>query len=284
MERLGLGPADLETRVPGLIYTRITGWGRSGDYADKSGHDLNYVSLSGALACIGQSDSPPPPVLKIRGDGAGGMLAAVGVLAALVERAASGSGQTVDVAMLDAATNLMASVYGKIATGSWHLERDANFIDGGAPFYGVYETADHRYVSIGAIEPVFYRRLLGALGLTPEQMPQWDRGAWPSQRRVLREVFSSRTRAEWEAHFANEDCCFSPVLGPGEAPSSPHNRQRGTFVTAQGHPQPAPAPRFARTPAQARLFQAAIGEHTEEVLAEWTAAPDHSLSLEGGGQ
>ena len=282
MERLGLGPADLETRMPGLIYTRITGWGRSGVYADKSGHDLNYVALSGALACIGPSDSPPPPVLNLLGDSAGGMLAAVGVLAALVERAASGRGQTIDVAMLDAATNLMASVYGKIAAGTWHLERGTNFIDGGAPFYGVYETADHRYVSVGAIEPVFYRRLVDALGLRAEEMPQWDREAWPNQRRVFRDVFTSRTRAEWEAHFAKEDCCFAPVLGPGEAPSSPHNMQRGTFVTAEGNPEPAPAPRFGRTPGQARLFHAAIGEHTDEVMAEWTAGPDRSLSLDGG--
>jgi alpha-methylacyl-CoA racemase len=210
------------------------------------------------------------------------MLAAVGVLAALVERAASGRGQTIDVAMLDAATNLMASVYGKIAAGTWHLEREANFIDGGAPFYGVYETADHRYVSVGAIEPVFYGRLVEALGLRAEEMPQWDRETWPSQRRVFRDVFASRTRAEWEAHFANEDCCFAPVLDPSEAPSSLHNEQRGTFVTGDGNPEPAPAPRFGRTPGQARLFHAVIGEHTDEVMAEWTAGPDRSLSLDGG--
>jgi alpha-methylacyl-CoA racemase len=282
MERLGLGPDDLESQVAGLIYTRITGWGRNGVYAGKSGHDLNYVALSGALACIGPSDNPPPPVLNLLGDSAGGMLAAIGVLAALVERAKSGRGQTVDVAMLDAATSLMASVYGKIAAGTWHAERGANFIDGGAPFYGVYETADHRYVSVGAIEPIFYRRLLSALGLMAEDMPQWDRDAWPGQRRVFRDVFATRTRAEWEARFANEDCCFAPVLGPDEASSSPHNVQRGTFVKADGHHQPAPAPRFGRTPGQARLFHAAVGEHTDEVMAEWTAAPDRSLFPDAG--
>jgi alpha-methylacyl-CoA racemase len=252
MERLGLGPQPCLEHNPRLVYARMTGWGRSGPLAARAGHDINYLALAGALEPLGPPGAPPSPPLNYVADfGGGGMLLAVGVLAALVERERSGLGQVVDAAMTDGAALISGFVHGLHARGLWRTERGANLFDGSAPFYTTYACADGRYVAVGAVEPRFYAELIDVLGLRGRIDPdgQYDRAAWPATKGLLAETFAQRPRDEWAALCADSDACLTPVLTPWEAPQGAHNAARQTFTEVDGHIHPAPAPRFSRTPA-----------------------------------
>ncbi len=268
MERLGLAPAECLERNPGLVYGRMTGWGQDGPLARSAGHDLNYIALSGALGAIGPSAQPPTTPLNLVGDfGGGGLLLAFGILAALVERSRSGRGQVVDAAMIDGATLLTTHLHSMMAEGVWTGTRGRNLLDGGAPFYRSYATADNRYVSVGAIEPQFYAELLRGLELDPAELPdQGDEAEWPSMHALFAERFGRRTRDEWTQVFGSGDACVHPVLEPTEAGDDPHARARGTFVTVDGIRQPAPAPRFDRTPSPQPRRRA---QATQELLLSW---------------
>jgi alpha-methylacyl-CoA racemase len=268
-ERLGFGPATIEKINPRLVYARMTGWGQHGPLAERAGHDIDYIALAGALEPIGRAGQRPHAPLNLIGDFAGGgMLLAVGVLAALLERERSGCGQVVDAAMVDGSALLTAFLHGMIGAGLWAHPRGENTLDGGAPFYDTYETADGGFVAVGAIEPAFYRALLAGLGLADQDLPgQYDRAGWPVLRARFAAAFGSRTRDEWARRFAGSDACVAPVLAPAEAPDHPHNRARDTFVEVGGQTQPAPAPRFARTPPAAP--RPAAGVTVEEVLSGW---------------
>ncbi len=268
-EKLGLGPGPCRERNRRLVYGRMTGWGQDGPLAQAAGHDINYIALSGALHGIGAADRPPVPPLNLVGDyGGGGMLLAVGVLAALAQAQRDGEGQVVDAAMTDGAALLMALPYGLLAKGLWQDARERNFLDGAAHFYGTYECADGRHVSVGAIEPQFYRRLLELCGVDDARFEeQWEAARWPALRRELAAIFRTRTRDEWCRLLEGSDACFAPVLSMTEAPGHPHNAARRTFVTDEGVTQPAPAPRFDRTPAQLPARAPRVGEHTSELLA-----------------
>lgn len=273
MERLGLGPDACMSLRPELVYGRMTGWGQEGPLAAAAGHDINYVAISGALHAIGRRDEPPPPPLNYIGDyGGGAMLLAVGVLAALQERSRSGRGQVVDSAMTDGAALLSAAFYGFKAAGEWRPAREDNFLDGGAHYYGTYACLDGKFVSIGAIEPKFYRELLERCGIQdPLFERQNDRAAWPQLKGALAEVFRTRRRDEWVALLEGTDVCFAPVLDWDEAPQHPHNRARETFIEVAGVLQPAPAPRFSRTScAQPREPGATVSMN--ELLSEWAAS------------
>ncbi|HUN32149.1 MAG TPA: CaiB/BaiF CoA-transferase family protein [Trebonia sp.] len=252
-ERLGVGPEACQARNPRLVYARITGWGQSGPYAQVPGHDINYVALSGVLDALRRDERPPAPPLNLLGDyGGGGMLLVVGILAALVERAASGTGQVVDAAMIDGVSLLSTLLHGLRAEGLWNEMPGQNVLDLGAPFYNVYETADRRYLTIGCGEPRFYATLLDAIGLGEQREEllrgQADPATWPAGKARLAAVFLSKTLAQWSELLEGTDTCFAPVLTLGEAPHHPHNRARATFVEVDGIMQPAPAPRFSRTP------------------------------------
>lgn len=269
-EKLGLGPEACRARNTRLVYGRMTGWGQSGPLAQTAGHDLNYIALSGALHAMGPADRPPAPPLNLVGDyGGGGMLLVVGVLAALAEAQRSGQGQVVDAAMTDGAALLMSAQYGLMAKGFWQDRRESNFLDGAAHFYGTYECADGRYVSVGAIEPQFYRQLLERCGIEdPAFQRQWAAGEWPALRQKLETLFRTRTRDAWCALLEGTDVCFAPVLSMAEAPAHPHNAARGTFVRGEdGAVQPAPAPRFDRTPAQLPTRAPVVGADTRALLA-----------------
>lgn len=279
MERLDLGPDRLCTAHPRLIYARMTGWGQDGPLAPTAGHDVNYAALSGALHTVGPADTPPPPVVNYLADlGGGGMLLAVGVLAALVERERSGTGQVVDAAMVDGAASLTSFVRGLAALGAWQGTRGANLLDGGAPFYATYACADGGFVAVGAIEPAFFAALLDGLGLEATLVAdQHDPARWPALRAALADRFASEPRDVWAERFAGTDACVTPVLSLAEAPAHPHHRARGTFgvglagpvpEAARGWPMPAPAPRLSRTPGDVRRDVPAPGAHTREVLAE----------------
>jgi alpha-methylacyl-CoA racemase len=269
-EKLGLGPAACHARNRALVYGRITGWGQTGPLAQAAGHDLNYIALSGALHAMGPSDRPPAPPLNLVGDyGGGGMLLALGVVAALYEAQRSGTGQVVDAAMSDGAAVLMAAVYGLMAKGYWSDKRESNFLDGSAPFYGNYECADGRYVSIGPIEPQFYSLLLKKCGITdPQFSNQWERAEWPVLKGKLAALFRTRGRDEWCRLLEGSDACFAPVLSMKEAPNHPHNLARAAFVEWGGIAQPAPAPRFDRTPSELPSPAPAIGQDGVALLRE----------------
>ena len=279
MERLGLGPQELLAAVPTLVYGRMTGWGQSGPLAPSAGHDINYIAVAGALEPIGRAGGPPVPPLALVGDfGGGGMLLAMGVCAALVERSVSGQGQVIDAASVDGASLLMTVVHSFRAEGAWRDVRGTNLFDSGAPFYDVYQAADGTFVSVGAIEPKFYDALVDALGLDRDQMyPQHDRARWPARKELIASAFKTRTRAEWAELMAGRDACFAPVLAPGEAPAHPHNRKRGSFVHVGGDLQPAPAPRFSRTPAAVPSPSPRPGEHTDAVLGS-SGIPVHRVN------
>lgn len=251
MERLGLGPEPCLERNPRLVYGRVTGWGQHGPLAQSAGHDINYIGLSGALHAIGHADAPVPP-LNLLGDfGGGAMLLAFGVVCALLEARASGRGQVVDAAMTDGSALLMAMTYGLHALGHWTDRREANVLDGAAPFYGTYECADGRWLAVGALEERFHDALVDGLGLPREEFAdRWDRAQWPRLHERLAAVFRSAPREHWCRRFAGTDACVSPVLDLDEAPRDPHNRARATFAFVAGRAQPAPAPRFSRTPAR----------------------------------
>jgi alpha-methylacyl-CoA racemase len=269
MERLGLGPEALHARNPRLVYGRMTGWGQEGPLAPRAGHDINYIALTGALHAIGAADAPPPPPLNLVGDyGGGGLLLAFGILAALIERGRSGRGQVVDAAMVDGAALLMAPIYGMLARGRWRAERAANLLDGAAPFYGCYACACGGFVAVGPIEPAFFAEMLARLGLDPADFEgRMDPANWPHQRARLAAAFRTRSRDAWAALFADSDGCVSPVLGMEEAPRHPHLAARGTFVTQFDAVQPAPAPRFSRTPGGIAAPPPLRGEHGREILA-----------------
>jgi alpha-methylacyl-CoA racemase len=269
-ERLGLGPEECLARNPRLVYARMTGWGQDGPFALTAGHDINYLSLTGALHAIGTAERPVPPLNMGADFGGGSMFLLVGILSALVERASSGRGQVVDAAMVDGASSLITMMYGMLAAGRWVDRRESNLLDGGAPFYTTYECADGRHVAVGAIEPQFHAQLLEGLGLTG-QLPggQHETERWPEQRRIIAERIATRTRDEWAAVFAGTDACVTPVLGLTEAAQHPHMAARGTFSAPGGSPQPNPAPRFSRTPGAVRGAPRRIGEDTVEALGAW---------------
>jgi len=271
MERLGLGPDVCLERNPRLVYGRMTGFGQEGPLARAAGHDINYIALAGVLAHIGRRGEAPLPPINLVGDfGGGGLLLAFGVVCALLERMRSDRGQVVDAAMVDGAASLMTLMYGARKAGFWRDERGTNLLDGGAPFYDVYETADGKYVSVGAIEPRFYAELLKRTGLENEDLPaQFDRSGWPVVRDQLTCVFRGKTRDEWCEIMEGTDACFAPVLTMSEALEHPHNRARGTFVEVAGVAQPRPAPRFSRTDCQIQDPPAAGEEQSEAVLADW---------------
>jgi alpha-methylacyl-CoA racemase len=269
-ERLGIGPDECLARNPRLVYARMTGWGQDGPLALRAGHDINYLSLTGALHAIGPADRPVPP-LNVGADfGGGSAFVIIGVLAALLERASSGRGQVVDAAMVDGASSLITMIYGMLGAGLWQDRREANLLDGGAPFYGTYACSDGRHVAVGAIEPQFYAQLLEGLGLTGA-LPgtQHEVAHWPEQRRLIAEVLATRTRDEWAEAFAVTDACLTPVLGLHEAPDHPHMAARGIFHAPGGTPQPGPAPRFSRTPGAVRSGPRLPGEDTRESLTAW---------------
>ncbi|MGW9177159.1 CaiB/BaiF CoA transferase family protein [Streptomyces decoyicus] len=270
MERLGLGPERCLGSNPRLVYGRMTGWGQSGPLARSAGHDINYTALSGALSAIGRPGGGPVIPLNLLADfGGGGMLLAVGILAALQARTATGRGQVVDAAMADGVAQLMGIFYGLSQQGSWLPGAGTNWLDGGAHFYDTYETADGRHVSFGAVEPQFQRAMYQALGLDPAEFADaWDRSRWPGYKKRIAEVIRQRTRDEWCAVFEGVDACFAPVLSLEEAPHHPHYAARESFVTSDGLVQHAPAPRFSDTPCAPPSRAARPGDATAAVLAE----------------
>jgi alpha-methylacyl-CoA racemase len=267
-ERLGFGPAACLARQPSLVYARATGWGQDGPLAAAAGHDIDYIALAGALDPIGPADGPPVVPLNLVGDYAGGgMLLAFGIVCGMLEARASGRGQVVDAAMLDGASLLMTLFHGRRLNGTWRDARGSNMLDGGFPYYGVYETADGRYVAIGAIEPKFHRELLRKLGIddAPEPLRRPD---WPAMRARLAAAFKTRTRDEWASLFDGTDACLAPVLGLGEVAGHPHIAARQGFTEVGGVSQPSPAPRFSRTPGGIALPPPLPGEHTRQVLRD----------------
>lgn len=281
-ERLGIGPDECLARNPKLVYGRMTGWGQEGPYAQAAGHDINYIALAGALDPIGRRGEAPVPPLNLVGDfGGGGMFLAFGMVCALLEAQRSGQGQVVDAAMVDGSAILTTMFHAFRAMGIWNDERGTNLLDTGAHFYDVYETSDGKYVSIGSIEPQFYAELLtlSGLGDDPELPHQHDREQWPALKDRLAEIFRTKTRDEWCEIMEHTDVCFAPVLSLGEAPSHPHNVERGTFVEENGVVQPAPAPRFSRTKAEIQRPPAHAGQHTDEVLAQFGFDDDRVAKL-----
>lgn len=268
-EKLGLGPASCHARNPRLVYGRMTGWGQTGPLAQAAGHDINYVALTGALHAIGPAEKPLPPLNLVGDYGGGGMLLALGVLGAYAQAVKSGQGQVVDAAMTDGAALLMSAQYGLMAKGFWRDAREQNFLDGAAHFYGTYECQDGRHVALGAIEPQFYRQLLRLCDITDPQFDrQWEQAEWPALREKLSALFKTRTRAQWCELLEGTDVCFAPVLSMTEAETHPHNAARGTFVRQAGVLQPAPAPRFDKTPLQLPPPAPGVGDHTQTLLAE----------------
>ena len=269
-ERLGIGPEVCLERNPRLVYGRMTGWGQTGPYSNMAGHDINYIALSGVLGTIGREGEPPVPPVNLVGDfGGGGMLLALGICAAFVEVQTSGKGQVVDAAMTDGSALLATMIHTFLSMGVWG-DRGTNMLDTGAPFYDVYECADGEYISLGSIEPQFYAELLRITGLDQEELPkQMDRSQWPKMKLKIAETIRSKTRDQWVELMEGTDVCFAPVLSPSEACAHPHNVERETFVEVAGVKQPAPAPRFSRTPGVIDGPPPHPGEHTEEVLSGW---------------
>jgi alpha-methylacyl-CoA racemase len=283
-ERLGFGPDVCAERNPRLVYGRMTGWGQDGPYAAMAGHDINYIALAGALAHLGRAGEPPTPPINLVGDfGGGGMLMAFGVVCGLLEASRSGQGQVVDAAMVDGAALLMTMMWGFSAMGMWNPERGTNLLDTGAHCYDVFETADGGWVSIGSLEPQFYAQLLDLLSLDPAEFPQGDRSRWAEMKQRLADVFVTRTRDEWCAVFEGTDVCFAPVLTMEEAAQHPHNVERGTFVEVAGMTQPAPAPRFSRTPAAVPSAPPHAGQHTDDALVAWGIDASRVATLRSSG-
>ncbi len=269
-ERLGVGPDVCLARRPTLVYCRLTGWGQTGPWADRAGHDINYLALTGTLDALGEAGGPPQAPANLVADfGGGSMLAVIGILAALYERSSSGLGQVIDAAMVDGVELLSQMLWSLRGTGWWQPGRGTNLLDGGAPFYDVYACADGRYVAVGALEPPFYAALLAGLGLADATLPpQLDPAGWPVLRAAFTEVFASAERAHWESVFDGTDACVTPVLTAAEAAAHPHLVARGTLIEVDGVVQAAPAPRFSRTPATLP-GPPAEPEDVETVLADW---------------
>ncbi len=275
MERLGLGPEDTWRRNPKLVFGRMTGWGQSGPLAQRAGHDINYIALAGALHPIGQAEDVPPPPLNLVGDNGGGaMFLAFGVLAAYIEAQRSGEGQVVDAAIVDGTAALMAPFFSMLAAGTWKLERQSNMIDGAAPWYRAYRTADGQFIAIGAIETKFYGTLISRMGLAESDLPdQFDRARWPELERIFAAAFASRTRDEWVANLESEDACFAPILNIAEMSHHPHVRERSTVVEHYGVLQPAPTPRFSRTPGELPAFSHETAGDCAALLKRWGLVP-----------
>jgi alpha-methylacyl-CoA racemase len=276
-ERLGVGPDICLRRNPRLVYARMTGWGQQGPLSGAAGHDIGYIARAGALHGLGRAGGPPQFPANLLGDfGGGGMLMAYGICAALVERATSGQGQVVDAAIVDGVASLLAMPLMFMAQGIWRDERGVNLLDGGVPWYDVYETADGKWVAVGALEPQFYAALLAGLGLTGAP----DRGDprnWPELRGLISARFKDRTRDEWTAAFAGSDACVEPVLSVTEAAGDPHLTARETYVSRDGMVQPSPAPRFSRTPGRLPEPAPVPGQHTTEALTAWGLADAEDL-------
>jgi alpha-methylacyl-CoA racemase len=269
MERLGLGPDAVFARNPQVVYGRMTGYGQDGPWAQRPGHDINYLSLTGVLGAMARDGQRPLFPLNLLGDYAGGgLLLALGVVSAVLEARQSQHGQVVDAAMVDGVALLSTVIHGLSQAGGWSDRAGTNVLDSGAHFYEVYETSDGGHVAVGAIEPQFYATLLKVLGVQESEMPQWDRPRWPEFKRRLIDIFRRRSRDEWARSFEHEDACATPVLELREAPSDPHLRARGTFVSSLGYTRPAPAPRFSRTPASA----AQSAPQLRAVLSAWGIA------------
>jgi alpha-methylacyl-CoA racemase len=275
-ERLGLSPDACLARNPRLVYGRMTGWGQDGPLAPRAGHDINYIALSGALANFAREGQPPVPPVNLVGDmGGGGLMLAFGVVCAVLHACRSGQGQVVDAAIVDGSAVLTAMLYGLRAQGRWTETPGTNFADTGAPYYDVYQTADGRYLAVGAIEPRFYNALLRGLGLPAEdEREQNDQATWPEKKRLFARIFQRRTRDEWAEVFAATDACVTPVLSLDEAARHPHNQVRHTFAELDGISQPAPAPRFSQTRVKLTRRPPLPGEHSGEVLAELGFEPD----------
>lgn len=271
MERLGLGPDVCLERNPKLVYGRMTGWGQEGPMAQEAGHDINYIALSGALHPIGRRGEKPAIPLNLVGDfGGGGLMLAYGMVCALLEAKTSGKGQVVDAAMIDGAATLMASTFAASQAGFWSEERGTNLLDSGSHFYEVYETADGKYISLGSIEPQFYAALLEKLGADARYFEQqFDAENWPAMKDKMTEIIKRKTRDEWDTIFAGADACYAPVLSMSEVRLHPHHQARGSFIDDGEIWQPAPAPRFSRTPGEVRCSAAAIGEHSQDIMREF---------------
>ena len=284
-ERLGLGPTDCHALNPRLVYGRMTGFGQSGPLAQAAGHDLNYIALSGALHAIGPAGGKPVPPLNLVGDyGGGALYLALGVLAALHERTTSGRGQVVDAAMVDGAASLASIFYGMSASGGWSEQRGTNLLDGGAPFYDTYETADAKYVAIGALEPKFFAELAQRIGLDARFIKgQYDRRLWPELRAAMAAILRGKTRDAWCALLEGSDACFAPVLSIAEAPQHAHARSRQAFIDIDGVVQPGPAPRFDRSTPDTVRAAPAPGAHTDQVLAEAGFTAEEIAALHAAG-
>ena len=285
MERLGLGPEECMELNESLVYGRMTGWGQDGPLANAAGHDINYISLSGALAAIGRPGSPPVPPLNLIGDfGGGGMLLALGLVSALLESKQSGKGQVVDAAMTDGSALLMTMIYTMQSSGFWKDSMGSNMLDGGAHFYDTYECSDGKFISLGSIEPQFYKLLCDLAGfdnnLSSDQMSRDD---WPEKKKAVKEIILTKTREEWCQIMEGTDVCFAPVLNMEEAPNHPHNKARQTFIELEGATQPAPAPRFSRTNPEVQSSPSLVGEHTDEILQSLNLSADEIEKLKTSG-
>lgn len=279
-ERLGLGPADCHARNPRLVYGRMTGWGQDGPLAPVAGHDITYIALTGALWSIGRAGERPVPPINLVGDfGGGGMLLAYGIMAALFEASRSGRGQVVDAAMTDGSATLMGAFFGSLAKGTWQNARGSNRLDSGCPFYDTYACADGKYVAVGALEPQFFALLLKGLGLdAADYTERNDPATWLAMRATFSAIFRTRTRDDWAAVFDGSDACVAPVLDLTEAPHHPHNVARGTFFERAGGFQPAPSPRFSRTPSAAPAPAPRRGADGAAALADWGLSPEEIAS------
>lgn len=284
-ERLGLGPAECLAVNPRLVYGRMTGWGQDGPRASEPGHDITYIALTGALHAIGRKDEAPAIPLNLVADfGGGALYLALGVVSAILESRSSGQGQVIDAAMVDGAASLMTLIYGLNAAGYWTDTRGANRLDSGAPFYNVYETSDGKHIGIGANETRFYRNVLTLLGLDEAELPdQHDKTGWPVIQARFAAAFMTRTRDEWVALAEGKQVCIAPILSLAEAPHDPHLKARGTFTQIDGVVQPAPAPRFSRTPGAIQCPPAQPGEHTDAVLADWGLSAQAISALRATG-
>ena len=285
MERLGLGPDVCSKRNKRIVFGRMTGWGQEGPLANAAGHDINYISLTGALAAIGRPGSPPVPPLNLIGDfGGGGMLLALGLVAALLESKESKKGQVVDAAMTDGSALLMTMIYTMQSSGVWKTSMGSNLLDGGSHFYDTYECKDGKFISIGSIEPQFYALLCQIADLDEEVFgKQMSRDSWPEQKEVITKIFLNKTRDEWCDLMEGTDVCFAPVLDMSEAPKHPHNIERKTFIDLEGVTQPAPAPRFSRTEPEVVSSPSIVGEHTNEVLSSIGLSDEDISSLKTSG-
>jgi alpha-methylacyl-CoA racemase len=284
-ERLGLGPDVCLARNPRLVYGRMTGWGQDGPMAQAAGHDINYIALAGALAHFGRAGSKPTPPINLVGDfGGGGMFMAFGVVCGILEAQRSGTGQVIDVAMIDGSAVLMSMMWGLKQLGVWKDEFGTNVLDTGAPFYDTYETKDAKFISLGSLEPQFYAELLQRLGLTDSGLPgQMDPSGYDAWRTKLTELFKTKTRDEWDEVLRGSDACYAPVLTMTEAVDDPHIKARNTIIERDGVPQPAPAPRFSRTVAEVQRSAPWPGQHTDEALAEWGVDADEIAKLRSSG-